>query len=79
MKKMLFLGLFCSNLAYLHYLHVLKKKILKGMLTLNVAVNFDGNRFISYSHNPYVGLDGVKTYTKGDLSATWTQIGKKKI
>lgn len=44
-------------------------------VTLNVAINFDGNKFISYNKDePYVGMDGI-TYSKGDLLPVWRQIG----
>ncbi|HKL94880.1 MAG TPA: hypothetical protein VJ845_00475 [Haploplasma sp.] len=43
---------------------------------LNVAVNFDGTRFISYNKDAtYTGLDG-KTYSNGDLLPTWAKIGE---
>lgn len=49
---------------------------LQENVELNVAINFDGNKFISYNQdNPYEGLDG-KTYTNGDLLPVWAAIGE---
>jgi len=48
----------------------------KENVELNVAINFDGNKFISYNQDePYEGLDGI-TYTKGDLLPVWSAIGE---
>src|SRR5690554_8209744 len=48
----------------------------KENVEVNVAINFDGNKFISYNQDePYEGLDGI-TYTKGDLLPVWSAIGE---
>ncbi|MGI6781225.1 MAG: hypothetical protein ACOX56_00060 [Acholeplasmataceae bacterium] len=53
-----------------------KKIDLEQQVELNAAINFGGNKFISYyKDTPYEGLNG-KTYTKGDLLPVWEEIGK---
>lgn len=45
-------------------------------VALNVAINYQGNNFITYNKDtPYVALNG-KTYTKGDVMPIWEAIGE---
>ena len=48
----------------------------KENVELRMAINFDGNKFISYNKdNAYLGLDG-KEYKNGDLLPVWSAIGE---
>ncbi len=45
-------------------------------VALNVAINYQGNNFITYNKDtPYVALNG-KTYSKGDIMPIWEAIGE---
>lgn len=49
---------------------------LKENVELDMAINFDGNKFISYNKDEaYLGLDG-KEYKNGDLLPVWSAIGE---